>query len=776
MGQIIFKCLGLLFASACIPDLALPKEIVNDIREPEVRRLQAPSKTQTAVEPLAGGEFHVFTSATLTTSGLVGSYVNQNLRGVSAQDDWRVTQTIAGTRTDAPIEFTTDSWGSRSEVGLTNGSDADWELYSVQWDGYVQIVTPGTALATESDDSSRMWIDVDGNGIYGSVAPELVDNHWGSPQAPTLGPASIPLSPGVYRIRIQYEEDHFGNRMRLLSIPHAQVRVAYVVPSNRVPRPTATTQLQSWLVNIHSWYTDQMGRYGFGPLSFHYETEPDGITPKIHTVSVSETDAYLREDIWGHTLNAAAAAGVPVWNWREVWIVIPEIQVQQPDGSLLGGVALGAGFGNNAAAGVGMFGAHLLSQDLTAWLCDNQEYDGIVVPGIGPYPLVQDVSFAGFEHTTFSSITSSALGALAHELTHGFGLPHDGRNDDNFHGNLLGNGLRGIRGTLYPDLFWGDDTALGYGEALALRTNQFFAAPIVTDNPTPTLAVLTSGAVSPSQGRIAVAFQASDADGLSCALLVRDGELVGELDLEGLASGSFLISTPYYLQGNTNAFTVVALDMRGGRTEATTSLLPGGGARAPIPHGKVTRMQPHIGETVVLDASGSSDPDTPSSSLVAAWDLNNDNVFEIAPSSNLTRTTTFAAAGVRMVRVRVTDPQGNSSDSMPIPVLVRTGPTAVDGPTISQSRELIVTTSPSPFRRSTAVQFALDSNSSVSLDIFDVQGRRVRSSGSEVRGPGPHQLVWDGTDAQGRKSPSGIYFYRLRAGERRATGRLILTR
>lgn len=101
------------------------------------------------------GQFELFADAACTVAGMTGSYVNANLRGYAPQDDWRQSQTVAGQRVDATLDFEESSWGSRSEVGLTHGTDADWDWFSVQWDGYVRITSP-MGLATRSDDSNRM--------------------------------------------------------------------------------------------------------------------------------------------------------------------------------------------------------------------------------------------------------------------------------------------------------------------------------------------------------------------------------------------------------------------------------------------------------------------------------------------------------------------------------------------------------------------------------------------------------------------------------------------
>ncbi|HEX2971406.1 MAG TPA: PA14 domain-containing protein, partial [Tepidisphaeraceae bacterium] len=292
-----------------------------------------PRELLAAIPPVG---FDLFTDAALTTPGLVGTYINSSLRASSAQNDWRLTQPVAGTRIDPAISFTSSEWGGRAEVGLTNGTDEDWENFSVQWDGYVRVFQDGTPLATRSDDGSRMWIDLNGDGKFNSSGSEYVNNHWGTGQGATTGPNSPALAAGVYRIRIQYEEGDGANSMQLLSALPV-VRVAYLVPSNRTPQAHAVDSLRNTIRLYQDWYRDQMRRNGFGPKTFRYETEADGVTPRIHVVNLSETDDYLRGDMWGRVNSAASNAGVPIWTEGQVWLLVPETHIQKSDSSIEGG-------------------------------------------------------------------------------------------------------------------------------------------------------------------------------------------------------------------------------------------------------------------------------------------------------------------------------------------------------------------------------------------------------------------------------------------------------
>ncbi len=44
----------------------------------------------------------------------------------------------------------------------------------------------------------------------------------------------------------------------------------------------------------------------------------------------------------------------------------------------------------------------------------------------------------------------------------------------------------------------------------------------------------------------------------------------------------------------------------------------------------------------------------------------------------------------------------------------------------------------------------------------------------ELRGAGPHETRWDGTDASGAPVSSGVYFYRMRAGKTSQSRRMVL--
>ncbi len=81
---------------------------------------------------------------------------------------------------------------------------------------------------------------------------------------------------------------------------------------------------------------------------------------------------------------------------------------------------------------------------------------------------------------------------------------------------------------------------------------------------------------------------------------------------------------------------------------------------------------------------------------------------------------------------------------------------------------------PNPFNPSTVITFTLPRAQTITLEVFDVGGRRVATIASGPYQPGSHDIHWDGRDARGTDVASGVYFYRLRVGGEAITKKMIL--
>lgn len=81
---------------------------------------------------------------------------------------------------------------------------------------------------------------------------------------------------------------------------------------------------------------------------------------------------------------------------------------------------------------------------------------------------------------------------------------------------------------------------------------------------------------------------------------------------------------------------------------------------------------------------------------------------------------------------------------------------------------------PNPFNPSSNIEFALPKSSHVTLEVFNVLGQKVATLIDQRLNAGRHRAEWGGTDAQGNTVSSGVYLYRLTAGEFVATKKMVL--
>lgn len=72
---------------------------------------------------------------------------------------------------------------------------------------------------------------------------------------------------------------------------------------------------------------------------------------------------------------------------------------------------------------------------------------------------------------------------------------------------------------------------------------------------------------------------------------------------------------------------------------------------------------------------------------------------------------------------------------------------------------------PNPFNPSTIIEYALPSKSHVMVSVFNVLGQKIRTLVDEEKTIGYYSEVWNGTDDNGQPVASGIYFYRIDAGD-----------
>ncbi len=70
---------------------------------------------------------------------------------------------------------------------------------------------------------------------------------------------------------------------------------------------------------------------------------------------------------------------------------------------------------------------------------------------------------------------------------------------------------------------------------------------------------------------------------------------------------------------------------------------------------------------------------------------------------------------------------------------------------------------PNPFNNETVIRYSLPKSSNVSIVIYDVNGKVVKTLVDEFKSPGFYYIKWDGRNINGENVSSGIYFYTMKA-------------
>lgn len=134
-------------------------------------------------------------------------------------------------------------------------------------------------------------------------------------------------------------------------------------------------------------------------------------------------------------------------------------------------------------------------------------------------------------------------------------------------------------------------------------------------------------------------------------------------------------------------------------------------------------------------------------------------------------------SGTYFFNVRVTD-DNSDTDSQVLYITVSEATVDVPG---AHSRDpetvLLWQNVPNPFSPGTNISFHLPESRTVRLDIFDAAGRLVYTIVPERSYPaGTHTVTWNGRNSAGIRMSSGIYLYRLRAGDAIQSKKMLLAR
>lgn len=76
---------------------------------------------------------------------------------------------------------------------------------------------------------------------------------------------------------------------------------------------------------------------------------------------------------------------------------------------------------------------------------------------------------------------------------------------------------------------------------------------------------------------------------------------------------------------------------------------------------------------------------------------------------------------------------------------------------------------PNPSYATSNIRFSLEKAAPVSLNVYNIRGQKIRNLKDEKLTSGDYNIAWDGKDSNGRLCSSGVYFYRLEAGNTKSS-------
>jgi len=111
-----------------------------------------------------------------------------------------------------------------------------------------------------------------------------------------------------------------------------------------------------------------------------------------------------------------------------------------------------------------------------------------------------------------------------------------------------------------------------------------------------------------------------------------------------------------------------------------------------------------------------------------------------------------------------------------VPKMASSEPSFVEKFSLSQNY-------PNPFNPATTIPFQVNSSRLIvhspihtTLTIYNILGQKVRALVDEEKLPGEYKIVWDGKDDRGNEVSSGIYFYRVKAGDEIVVKKMVLVK
>lgn len=102
------------------------------------------------------------------------------------------------------------------------------------------------------------------------------------------------------------------------------------------------------------------------------------------------------------------------------------------------------------------------------------------------------------------------------------------------------------------------------------------------------------------------------------------------------------------------------------------------------------------------------------------------------------------------------------------------GPLGIDDQVYAPDGFKILNVFPNPFNPVTTLQYSMNSSGLLSIQVYDLNGREIRSLYDGVQSSGFHEIRWDGKDEHNANVSSGVYLFKLESAGVRSTAKVLL--
>lgn len=237
------------------------------------------------------------------------------------------------------------------------------------------------------------------------------------------------------------------------------------------------------------------------------------------------------------------------------------------------------------------------------------------------------------------------------------------------------------------------------------------------------------------------------------------------------AGGKFFLSSHGFLDGGLNSLSINYFKV-GGRSLDVGAVSGTGLAGDVLGDGLAFPLAPPF-----LDKADKMSVAT--GSTAAGWLLGPaappQNVIGIRYDSGIYKTV-FMCAAFEGIPVTATATDPNNQKTVMKRILDWFLPAATDvNPELggAVSKLQLSQNAPNPFSTETTVRFAVPTASPVSLQVFDVTGRKVATLVDRAMDAGAHSVVWNGRDDSGSAVATGVYLVRLQAAGETVTSEMV---